>query len=54
MKDFYDGISHDTAEILRKAQLYVDMAIKNGDAAYQDKVGEVTIKIRLPKKEKPM
>jgi hypothetical protein len=49
-KDFYEDVSENTKEALRRVQLYVDLAIKNGDAAYQDKPGEVTIKIRIKKK----
>lgn len=47
--DFHDGMSDDTAYTLKRSLEYVEMAIKNGDAAYQDKPGEVKILIRKPK-----
>lgn len=49
--DYYDEFSKDTKERLQRIQQYVDLAIKNGDAAYQDKPGEVIIKVRLKKKD---
>jgi hypothetical protein len=47
--DFYEGFSEETKQRLERIQQYVDLAIKNGDAAYQEKPGEVVIKIRLKK-----
>jgi hypothetical protein len=49
--DYYDGYSELTRERLERVQQYVDLAIKNGDAAYQEKPGEVIIKIRIKKSE---
>lgn len=51
--DYYEGYSEQTKERLERIQMYVDLAIKNGDAAYQEKPGELVIKIRLKKKDKP-
>lgn len=51
--DYYDGYSENTKERLQRIQQYVDLAIANGDAAYQEKPGELIIKIRLKKKDKP-
>lgn len=52
MKDYYDGVTEDTAEVLRKLNIYVKTAYENGDVAYMDKPGEVTIKVRISKKPK--
>lgn len=49
--DFYAGMAEETAEVLRRQQLYVAYALKNGDAAYVDKPGEVKVIIRLKKKK---
>jgi predicted GIY-YIG superfamily endonuclease len=51
--DYYDGFTEDTQARLDRIQQYVSLALKNGDAAYQEKPGELVIKIRLKKKEKP-
>lgn len=51
--DYYEGFSEDTSERLKRIQEYVNLALKNGDAAYQEKPGELIIKIRLKKKDKP-
>jgi hypothetical protein len=48
---FYDT-AEDTAEVLKRMQIYVDLAIEHGDQVWQSKPGELTITIRLPKKEK--
>jgi len=50
--DFYDGYTENTVEILRRQQLYVSMALDNGDVAFIEKPGEVTIKVRLKKDKK--
>lgn len=50
--DFYEGQSEMTAEVLKKLNMYVALAIDNGDAVYQSKPGELTITVRI-KKEKP-
>lgn len=47
--DFYEGVSENTAAVLKRMQVYVDLALKNGDVAYQDKPGEITIKVRIKK-----
>lgn len=49
---FYDGMAEETQYFLDKAQLYVQLAIKNGDAAIQEKPREIIIKLRKPSKEK--
>lgn len=49
---YYDS-AQDTAELLKRMQLYVDLALDNGDQIYQSKPGELTITIKLPKREKP-
>jgi hypothetical protein len=49
--DYYEGFSEQTKERLQKIQAYVDLAIQNGDAAYQEKPGELVIKIRIKKSE---
>lgn len=48
---FYDT-SENTAETLKRMKIYVDLALDNGDQIYQNKPGELTITIKLPKKEK--
>ena len=50
--DFYEFTTEKTAEVLQKTQRYIDLALELGDVAYQEKAGEVIIKIRIPKKEK--
>ncbi len=52
MADFYDGVAENTAEVLKRMMVYIDLAIKQGDAVHQDKPGVLIINIRLPKKEK--
>lgn len=47
--DFHDGMSDDTAYTLKRSLEYVEIAIKNGDAAYQEKPGEIKIIIKKPK-----
>lgn len=50
--DYYDGQAESTEAVLKKMQMYVSLALDNGDAVYQSKPGELTITIRLPKKAK--
>lgn len=50
--DYYDGVTERTAAILKKMQVYIDLALQNGDAIHQERPGELVIKIRIPK-EKP-
>lgn len=52
MPDFYDGMSEDTLELLKKAQMYTQLALDNGDVAVQEKPREIIIKLRVAKKEK--
>lgn len=51
MPDFYDDMSEETQYFIKKAQMYVEMAINNGDAAIQEKPREIIIKLRKLKKE---
>lgn len=49
--DFSDDLTEETAYKLKRASEYVEAALLNGDVAYQDKPGQVTIIIKKPKKE---
>lgn len=49
--DFYNGFTEDTQARLDRIQQYVQLALINGDVAYQEKPGEVIIKIRIKKHE---
>jgi hypothetical protein len=48
---FYDGIAERTKAVMEKMQMYVDLALDNGDSIYQSKPGVLEITIRV-KKEK--
>lgn len=48
--DFYDGIAEETARMLQRMQLYVDLALKQGDAVYLEGNNKLVITIRKPKK----
>jgi hypothetical protein len=48
--DFYDDVSKDTLSRYKRMQVYIDLAIKQGDVIYQEKPYELTIKIRKEKK----
>lgn len=50
--DFYDGITDDTAEKVKRMQPYINLAIKQGDAIHQERPFQLIIDIRLPKKAK--
>lgn len=49
MKDFYEGITEDTAHTLGKMMLYVNLALKNGDVIYLENGNKLVITI--PKKK---
>lgn len=48
--DFYDGVTEDTNERYQKMFAYIQLAEKQGDAIYQEKPWELTVRIRLKKK----
>lgn len=50
--DYYETSSEDTAEMLRRMQIYVDLALQSGDVIYQEKPDTLVIKIRRQMKEK--
>jgi hypothetical protein len=52
MIDFSENLTEETAYTLKRAQEYVALALKNGDVAFQDKVGQITIMIKKPKQKK--
>jgi hypothetical protein len=52
MSDFYDGITEDTVEKMKRMQPYIDLAMKQGDAIHQERPYQLVIDIRLPKPAK--
>lgn len=51
-RDFYEGITEETDELLKRIRPYVDLAIDMGDAIHLEKPKQLVIDIRLKKKEK--
>jgi hypothetical protein len=47
--DFYEGIAEKTKAVMDKMQMYVDLALNNGDSIYQSKPGVLEITIRIKK-----
>jgi hypothetical protein len=50
--DFYNGVSEETAEKMKRMQVYIDLAMKQGDAIHQERPYQLVVDIRLPKPAK--
>lgn len=51
MTDYFGDSAEQTAAVLERMNQYVQLAIQNGDAVYQDKPGQLVIRVRIKKEE---